>query len=70
MLRIDVADRTEWQCSDCDYRSPYRQSLQRHIQAKHISVKSFKCELCHHQLFYTQTALNVHMKSKHFCNSY
>ena len=72
MLRIVDTDagRSDWQCSDCDYRSPFKQSLQRHIQAKHISEKSFKCELCHHQLFSTQSALNVHMKSKHYCISY
>ena len=66
MLKIqDVNGKTGWQCGDCDYSSPFKQSLQRHIQAKHITEKSFKCELCPYQLYSTISSLNCHMKNKH-----
>lgn len=69
MYKIDVSEAGstpvwEWQCLECDYRSPHGTTVKRHIESKHIGGKFHICEICQHQMS-TFNALQLHMRTVH-----
>jgi len=67
MIRIESVDAKQgykWQCSDCDYSSPYTTSVKRHIESKHVGSVFYECEICQHRVP-TKNALSVHKARNH-----
>ena len=67
MIRIEGGDTKQgyrWQCSDCDYSSPYTTSVKRHIESKHVGSVIYECDICQHRVP-TKNALSVHKSRNH-----
>jgi len=67
MIRIEGGDSKQgykWQCSDCNYSSPYTTSVKRHIESKHIGSVIYECDICQHRVP-TKNALSVHKARNH-----
>ena len=68
MIKIVEESGNRWQCSDCEYSSPYTTSVKRHIESKHVAVQfqlgRFPCEVCG-QSCPTRNALSVHKRRNH-----
>lgn len=67
MIKIDCAESKQgykWQCSDCDYSSPYTTSVKRHIESKHVGSVIYECDICQHRVP-TKNALSVHKARNH-----
>ena len=67
MIKTDCAQTRcgfKWQCSDCEYSSPYATSVKRHIESKHVGSVTYECEICQLRAP-TKNALSVHKTRNH-----
>ena len=53
-----------YHCSDCDFRTKYSGTCQRHIESKHISSSGYSCQFCQ-TVCPTKNALTMHVGRKH-----
>ena len=51
-------------CSICDYRTSYKSTLKKHIEAVHEGLKQHKCPLCDYSASYT-SHLKQHIEAVH-----
>ena len=61
MTRLDSGI---FQCLECDYQSKHRQSLQYHIESKHVNSPGHICQICH-KVCPTKNALCLHRSRNH-----
>ena len=57
------ADKLKYSCDQCDQKFQRSNELQNHLVSKH--GEGFICDLCSHEPFASQAALNVHQTLKH-----
>ena len=53
----------DWQCQDCDYKSPNKALMRNHIESKHMD-SCVKCEICGY-VTKTRKSLNMHKYRHH-----
>ena len=53
-----------WHCIDCGFKSPKKDHVYEHIEAKHIIHGGYNCPYCE-TVLKTRASLRMHQRNKH-----
>ena len=63
MLYKDVDG--NWTCNQCDFKTPYKTTMNNHVEAKHIrAIDGYACDICNRHCP-TKNALKCHKYREH-----
>ena len=61
--RIVVDGSKRWSCEDCDYSTPYKQDMKKHVERRHIDMH-ITCPKCSTNVG-SRYELKTHMRERH-----
>ena len=54
-----------WTCNQCDFKTPYKTTMNNHVEAKHIrAIDGYACDICYKHCP-TKNALKCHKYKVH-----